>query len=125
MPRPKKSDHERRDLTARVRLNTLEHAEFEQSASMAGMTLSDFFRSSARAAQKGHRLKSTSKLDRDQMDKASVALLRLGVNLNQLTKHVNAGRSVPHGELAALITRINTAMDALDESRGDRPGAQL
>ena len=121
MPRPKKSDHERRDLKAEIRLNSLEHAQIEQFASMAGMTLSDFFRRRAL----GHRVKSSTQIDRDQMDKASVALLRLGVNLNQLTKHVNAGRSVPHGELDALITRINTAMDALDESRGDRPGAQL
>ena len=121
MVRPKKSDHERRDMTAKIRVSSLEHAQIEQSASMAGMTLSDFFRRRAL----GHRIKSTPQIDRDQMEKASVALLRLGVNLNQLTKHVNAGRSVPHGDLSALITRINQTMYQLDESRGDRPRAEL
>jgi len=122
MARPKKLDHERRDRKAEIRLTSIEHAEFEQSASLVGMTLSDYFRTAAKHAQGGHRLKSTSKLDRDQMDKATVALLRLGVNLNQLTKHVNAGRPAPVVELADLIDRINAAMDQLDESRGDRTG---
>jgi len=121
MARPKKPDHERRDVNAKVRLSSLEHAQIEHSASIAGMTLAEFFRSRAL----GKRIKSAPQINRDQMDKASVALLRLGVNLNQLTKHVNAGRSVLHGELAALITRINTAMDTLDESRGDRTRPQL
>jgi len=121
MARPKKPDHERRDHNHAVRLSSLELAQIEHSASMAGMTITDFFRSRAL----GHRIKSTTQIDRDQMDKATVALLRLGVNLNQLTKHVNAGRPAPVVELADLITRINETMDALDESRGDRPGSQL
>lgn len=121
MARPKKPDHERRDYKAEIRLNSLELAKIEHSASLAGMTITDFFRTRAL----GHRIKSAPQIDRDQMDKASVALLRLGVNLNQLTKHVNAGRSVPSMELADLITRINATMDALDESRCDRSGTQL
>ena len=121
MPRPKKLDHERRDHNQTVRLNSLELAQIEHSASLAGMTITDFFRTSAL----GKRIKSAPQINRDQMDKASVALLRIGVNLNQLSKHVNAGRSVPYGELDALITRINTAMDTLDESRGDRTRPQL
>ena len=121
MARPKKPDHERRDHNAKVRLSSPELAQIEHSASMAGMTIADFFRSRAL----GHRIKSSTQIDREQMDTATVALLRLGVNLNQLTKHVNAGRPVPSVELADLITRINVAMDALDESRSDRPGTQL
>ena len=121
MPRPRKPAHELRDLKAEIRLNSIEHAQIEHSANMAGMTITDFFRRRAL----GHRIKSTPQIDRDQMDKATVALLRLGVNLNQLTKHVNAGRPVPSVELANLITRINDTMDRLDESCGDRPGAQL
>ena len=121
MARPKKPDHERRDSPTLVRMNSVERAQIEHSASMAGMSLAEFFR--ARAL--GHRIKSAPQIDRAQMDKATVALLRLGVNLNQLTKHVNAGRPVPSVELADLITRINDTMDRLDESCGDRPGAQL
>ena len=118
MARPKKPDHERRDSSALVRMNSLERAQIEHSASMAGMTLAEFFRSRAL----GHRIKSGAQIDRDQMDKASVALLRLGVNLNQITKHVNAGRPAPVVELADLITRINETMDSLDDARGHRPG---
>lgn len=112
MARPKKPTQELRDETVRMRVNSVERAQIEHSASMLSLTLSDFLRNRAL----GYRLPSSTKLDRKQMDSAVVALMRLGVNLNQLTKHANAGRGMPTDELADLIARINQAMDELDDS---------
>ena len=42
----------------------------------------------------------------------AVALLRLGVNLNQIARHMNAGRGVPPA-LFALIDRIDAILDEI------------
>lgn len=121
MARPKLPDHERRGSNATIRLNPVERAQIEHAASLQGMTMTEFFR--ARAL--GHRMRSTQQIDRDQMDKATTALLRLGVNLNQIAKNMNAGRNAPVLELADLIERINQTMDALDESSRSRTRREL
>lgn len=113
MARPKKPDHERRDANQiGVRLSEIELAKLEQSASTYGLTLSEFFRRRAL----GHRLPQVV-AERQQAAEATTALLRLGVNLNQIAKHVNAGREVPVMELSDLISRVNAAMDELSEPR--------
>jgi Bacterial mobilisation protein (MobC) len=54
----------------------------------------------------------------------AVALLRLGVNLNQIAHRMNAGRGAPP-ELAALIVRIDALLDQI-YGPGDNGGrAQL
>lgn len=113
MARPKKPDHERRDANQiGVRLSEIELAKLEQSAAMYGLSLSEFFRRRAL----GHRLPQIV-AERQQAAEATTALLRLGVNLNQIAKHVNAGRAIPMLELSDLIVRVNHAMDQLDEPR--------
>lgn len=119
MARPKKPADERRSTQALVRLTDMERLQAEQSASAHGLTLAEFFRRRAL----GYRLPSTN-TNRQQIAETTTALLRLGVNLNQIAKHVNAGRDTPVYELSDLIARINAAMDVLDESGGigQRPG---
>jgi Bacterial mobilisation protein (MobC) len=54
----------------------------------------------------------------------AAALLRLGVNLNQIARHMNAGRGAPP-DLSALIARINALLDGI-YGPGDNGGrAQL
>ncbi len=114
MARPTKPDHERKTRRINFVVTDIEGAQFEQAAKAHGLGLSEFFRRLASNA----RLPSAA-VDRQAQAEATTALLRLGVNLNQIAKHVNAGRAVPDGKLADLITRIHSAMDTLDES-GDR-----
>lgn len=114
MARPKKPAHERRDLPpVGVRLTEIEKAQAEQSANAHGLNLSEFFRRRAL----GYRLPATN-INRQQIAEATTALLRLGVNLNQIAHHVNAGRDTPVYELSDLIERINKTMDAFNDSGG-------
>ena len=54
----------------------------------------------------------------------AVALLRLGVNLNQIARHMNAGKGAPP-DLSALIARIEAILDDI-YGPGDNSGrAQL
>ena len=120
MARPKKPEHERKSSSTFVRMTDMERAQVEQYAAAHGLTLAEFFRRRAL----GYRLPSTN-INRQQLAEATTALLRIGVNLNQLAKHVNAGRDTPVFELSDLIARINSTMDALDESGGIGPGQEL
>lgn len=120
MARPQKPEHERRSNGLNIRLTEIERVRAERSAAAYGVGLSEFFRRRAL----GHRLPA-GQIDRQQMAEATAALLRLGVNLNQIAKHVNAGRGTPVQELSDLIARINSAMDSLDESGRTHPRAEL
>ena len=73
-----------------VTLTDAERAEIERRADLYGVTLSDYVRSRALGA-------SLPPSAADQATRAALttALLRIGVNLNQITKHMNAGRSAP------------------------------
>ena len=97
MARPKKPEHERKSTGT-----------------------SEFFRRRAL----GYRM-PRSGIEQQKMAELTTALLRIGVNLNQIAHHVNAGRSTPVVELSDLIARINATMDALDESGGAGQGPEL
>lgn len=116
MARPKKPQHERRDQQMKFVVTGEERAEIEQAAASRGLRLSEFFR----RRSMGVRLPASG-VDRQQAAEATVALLRLGVNLNQIAKHVNAGRTTPVAELSDIIARINSTMDMLHESGGINP----
>jgi len=118
MARPKKPEHERRTESMRFSVTDEERVQIEQAAALHGLRLSEFFRRRAL----GTRMPAGA-VDRQQAAEATAALLRLGVNLNQIAKHVNAGRDTPVAEIYDLINRINYAMDQLHESGriGQRP----
>lgn len=107
MARPKKSPGELRDAFLQIRLTDEERAELEQRAQLLGVTLSEFVRRRVLgmplppgvAEQRTRALLAT-------------ALLRLGVNLNQVARHMNAGRAAP-ADLAALIEDIRRHVDQL------------
>jgi hypothetical protein len=118
MARPKKPEHERREQQMKFVVTDEERVQIEQNASAYGLRLSEFFR----RRSLGVRLPAGA-VDRQAQAEATAALLRLGINLNQIAKHVNAGRAAPVAEISDLITRINSAMDQLHESGrvGQRP----
>jgi len=117
MARPKKPDHERRTQSMSVALTDAEKAQLEQAARTYGLGLSEFIRRRIL----GVRLPAAIG-DQQQAAEATAALLRLGVNLNQIARHTNAGRALPAGALSTLIERVNSAMDQLDESNRNRAG---
>lgn len=116
MARPKKSPDELRDIRTAVMLTEAERATLEQQASLYGLSLSEFIR----RRTLGRPLPATVAAQRTHAALAT-ALLRIGVNLNQITHHMNAGRSAPP-HLPELISDIRVHVDRLsrDEPRQDR-----
>lgn len=107
MGRPKLSPEERRDCQTTVLYTIQERAELERRADAVGLSLSEFIR----RRTLGVPLPPQS-ADRQTRDKLATSLLRIGVNLNQITKHINAGRHAPP-ELPALVATINTHLKIL------------
>lgn len=107
MGRPKLSPEERRDCQTTVLYTIQERAELERRAHALGLTLSEYIR----RRTLGVPLPPQS-ADRQTRDKLATSLLRIGVNLNQITKHMNAGRHAPP-ELASLAATIQTHLDML------------
>jgi len=111
MARPKKNIEDIHDRKVTVRFTMAEHVKLEQAANTYGITVSEFIRRRAL----GHRLPPVS-TDQELFAKASSALLRLGVNLNQIAKVANVKEKLLGNMLYELIVRINEKMDELDES---------
>ncbi|MHB0721667.1 plasmid mobilization protein [Roseomonas mucosa] len=108
MARPKKAPEERRDDRLNPRLTAAERAEIERAAAVFGITPSEFMRRRAL----GYRMPPSLAAQR-QTATLATALLRIGVNLNQLTHRANAGREPPPDYLRDLATRIAALLDGL------------
>jgi hypothetical protein len=120
MARPKKAPEERRDDQLGLRLTTAERVEIEQHAAALGISPAEF----ARRRSLGYRLPAASVAEQRHTARLAVALLRIGVNLNQIAHHMNAGRGAPP-DLSALIARIEAILDDI-YGPGDNGGrAQL
>lgn len=113
MGRPKKSPADLRDVPTTVMLTEAERAELETRVRATGLTMSEFVRRRAL----GVPLPASAG---DQRSRAllATALLRLGVNLNQIAHHMNAGRSEAFF-LPQLLTDIRRHVDRLSR---DEPG---
>jgi hypothetical protein len=105
MGRPRKSPEERRQNGPNPRMTTAERAEVERNAAILGISPSDF----VRRRSLSYRLPAALAVQR-HLAALAVALLRIGVNLNQIARHMNAGRGAPP-DLSALIARINAILD--------------
>lgn len=108
MARPKKTTDERRDDQLKTRLTTAERVEIERNASLLGVSPAEFMRRRAL----GYRL-PVALVEQRQRALLATALLRVGVNLNQLTRHVNAGNLPPLDLLRAVLVRINVMLDEI------------
>jgi hypothetical protein len=119
MARPRKAPEEKREDRLNPRLTTAERAEIEQHAAILGISPSDF----VRRRSLSYRLPAALAVQR-HVAALAVALLRIGVNLNQIAYRMNKGRGAPP-ELAALIARIDAILDDI-YGPGDNGGrAQL
>jgi Bacterial mobilisation protein (MobC) len=119
MAQPRKAPEEKREDRLNPRLTTAERAEIEQHAAILGISPSEF----VRRRSLSYRLPASLALQR-HVAALAVALLRLGVNLNQIARHMNAGRGPPP-DLSALIARIEALLDDI-YGPGDNGGrAQL
>jgi len=107
MARPKKADHERRDDRVEIRLTTAEHVHLEELAGAMGLTIAEFVRRRA----VGYRLPAVLK-ESPVNAAAATALIRLGVNLNQITRHLH-GTGELSPDLSALLARIDGELDRL------------
>jgi len=120
MARPKKAPEDRRNDQINPRLTAWERAEIEQTAAALGLSPSEFMRRRAL----GYRLPATVAAQR-QIAVLATALLRIGVNLNQLTHRANAGREPPEDYLRDLAARISALLDQIYGSRDNGGRAQL
>jgi hypothetical protein len=119
MARPKKAAQERRDGMVGVRVTMAERVQIERNARMLGVSPAEFMR----RRSLGYRLPPAVD-GQQQTAELATALLRIGVNLNQLTRHVNAGALPPPDILPGLLARINALLDETD-GPGDHGGGQV
>ncbi len=118
MGAPMNSPEQRRDVRTAIMLTAIERAELEDRARAHGLTLSEFVRRQALGI-----VTPAAAIKTQSRSVLATALLRLGVNLNQITKHMNAGRAESI-QLPALIGDIRAHIDRLTqhESRRNRAG---
>ena len=107
MGRPRKAPEERRGNGHNPRFTTAEKMEIADHAATLGVSPSDFIR----RRTLGYRLPVALALQR-HVAAAAVALLRIGVNLNQIAYRMNKGGGAPP-ELLALIARIDAILDGI------------
>jgi hypothetical protein len=105
MARPRKAPEEKREDRLNPRLTTAERVEIEQHAAILGISPSEFMRRRSLS----YRLPVALALQR-HLAAIAVALLRIGINLNQIARRMNEGRGAPP-ELLALIARIDALLD--------------
>jgi hypothetical protein len=109
--RPYKPAGEARTLSLpSIRVNPQELMFIEEQASMAGMAVSTYARSALTR-------KKVAPQRSDMDDKLMFELNRVGVNLNQLMRHINAGRDMPSSadsvleDLQATLRKVSASYD--------------
>lgn len=119
MARPKKLPGDLRDAPPlQIRLTEEERAELERRAQLVGLTMSEFIRRRSLGIPL-----PPGAAEHQARAALATALLRLGINLNQIARHMNAGRAAP-SYLPALIEEIRRHVHDLahDEPGRDRHG---
>jgi uncharacterized protein (DUF1778 family) len=102
MPRPRKTDGERRSEALGLRLTPAERIRIERAAAQAGLTASEYVREQVLRGRVVVRQNRT--LDHAAFDE----LRRVGVNLNQLTRLAHQREQFPAG-----LTEVFAQLDAL------------
>lgn len=101
--RPRKApDEQRSESLPAVRVTAAERVFVEAQAAEAGLSLSDYCRRLILRRAIGP-ARSTSD------EAALVALNRVGVNLNQIARHANAGRALP-AQLDDTLAQVRDAV---------------
>lgn len=101
----------KRSEAFRVRLTIEERAAIDGKAAKVGLTTSDYVRRCALSRTLPAPSRATDFETRQE-------LRRIGVNLNQIAKAMNAQRQVAPSDLAVTLARLNTMLDAMMEESG-------
>ena len=104
MARPRKSPEDRHTETVRVPLRPADFQRLQEKADKAETTVTDFVRASA-LGQKFTVIQSDNP-DPETVDQ----LRRIGVNLNQIAKALNAQKTVPPSVLASACEDLKTVL---------------
>lgn len=118
MARPKKPPHELHTETVRVPLRAVDLARLQSKADKAETTITDFVRASA-LGKKLTVVQSTAP-DFDTVEQ----LRRIGVNLNQIAKAMNAQQTMQPSELVSVCAKLETLLSRWmfdDTPHHDRP----
>lgn len=117
MGRPKLSPEKRRDCATTVLYTLEERAELERRAAAVGLSLSEYVRRRTLSVPL-----PPQSADRETRDKLATSLLRIGVNLNQIAKHMNSGLPAPP-ELPGVLDTVRLHLKLLSNDTGrDRTG---
>lgn len=113
MARPKKEAQAARQVRLNLRLTAEERAALDAAARSAGQSPSDYARMRALAVSgpaRGAPRSIPALLD----SAAIVALNRVGANLNQLARRVNAGDVLQPGELSETLAALNDQLGRIE-----------
>jgi Bacterial mobilisation protein (MobC). len=105
--RPRKQAAERRTIVYAIRLTPEERAEIDRRAAAVGVEASDYGRAmllTGRVVQR-HNVTFPAPLLHD--------LARVGNNLNQLAKHLNAGRAASPAAIEATRAELADLLDRM------------
>lgn len=109
MPRPPKEPDDRRTGWIAFRASHSEIIRIHGKASLLDLSLSAFARQRALSEFVLPRRRSTD-------PQAVATLIGLANNMNQIARHANAGRDLPHDRIIRdLISKIHTELDRLHD----------
>ncbi len=115
MPRPRKQQHENRTSRMNLRLSPTEREEVESKARLAGLPAHEF----ARVAALGCRVVAAAQIATPDPTAPTtplvVALNRVGVNLNQIARALNAQTGIQPQDLVDTLARVNALLDTWQE----------
>lgn len=116
------SNKRQRDGAVLVRLLPEERAAIEQKAREAGLSLAGFLRACALGTP-GPRARRSPHVNAEALGRAMAALNKVGSNLNQMTRGLNAGFAPLAQECLAALLETRAAAAAIREilGRKDRP----
>lgn len=102
MGRPKKKPGEERLEKTEARITAEEKIQLIEKARLAGLSEAEFIRRLVRGENVQPRQNA---IDIQLLSEIN----RIGVNLNQIAKHHNAGRALPHS-FEAVLAELHTAL---------------
>ncbi|MGO4422040.1 plasmid mobilization relaxosome protein MobC [Streptomyces sp. MCAF7] len=122
-------DDEPRPHRLNLRLGDDERAAIEAGATLARQTPSSYAADVAVAVAMGRLtpIPTTYREELRELVDARLALTRIGSNLNQIARTLNAGGDVTQEQLRAVVERVSEAVRRVDEAtivnmRRRRPG---
>lgn len=119
MARPRIDQADQRNGRLNLRLTSAERLTIEANAAFFGLSPSEFMR-----RRSLERRMPAAKTDQKGIALAATALIRVGNNLNQLTRHANAG-TVMEQSLLDTLARVNACLDQLYDPSADGSGREL